>query len=474
AEWLRGESAHFVVYSEGSEARLRERVDQLEDFDALLRAMTTVSEGPSPNKLHVYVVSGIGELRMVRSVPSNVAGFYTAGPSGIAVFVDGRATMGQFEILFHEYAHHFMRQHAPFPYPAWYVEGFAEYFMTAQLRDRTIDIGNFSPGRAWAIVEGQWLPVDRVLSGDLEGLNAEQRHLFYAQAWLITHYFFSTPERQAMLNRYMQAIRSGNRDGALQAATGMAAPAFQAALRRYISPGIRYRRLTLEAADTTVPMTVTRLPASAERLILREANLRVGVGDEYVPQVLQAIRAEAARHPDDSYALRVLAHAEALHGDFAVADRLLNALLRAAPNDAELLYLRGMRHLRAARDGEEWESEARQARSWFSRAYWADPNHFQSLYRYAEAMRGERDYVSENTSNVLLLAHQLAPQVEVIGMNAAVMLMNRGECEWAQRMLAPHAVNPHDPGLAARAKEMLEQARSDECRARAQRPAAAS
>jgi Flp pilus assembly protein TadD len=306
------------------------------------------------------------------------------------------------------------------------------------------------------------------MSGDLRGLTAEQRSMFYAQSWLITHYFFSTPERQAALARYMAAIRAGQHGEALQRATGMTPEAFQDELRRYIGGGtIRYRRMTRSQVRPDVPMTIHRLPVSANSLILLEAALRVGQREEYAPQVLQAVRSAAARLGDDPYARRVLAHAETRHGDLAVADRLLNALLAASPNDAELLYLRGMRHLRAAEESDDGDAQLRQARAWFGRAHRVDANHFQSLYRYAQAMRGEPDYVSENTSNILLLAHQLAPQVEEIGMNAAVMLMYRGQCESAAGMLAPYAADPHDAGLADAAKQMLERAQSDDCRSRA-------
>ena len=43
ARWLRAESAHFVIYSDGDEAGLREYVRRLEIYDAVLRSRTGVS-----------------------------------------------------------------------------------------------------------------------------------------------------------------------------------------------------------------------------------------------------------------------------------------------------------------------------------------------------------------------------------------------------------------------------------------------
>lgn len=458
AEWRRAESPNFVIYSQESESRLRDRVVSLESFDRLLRMMTTISQPPAPNKLTIYVVDGPSDLRIIRPVAAGVAGFYTATPYGIAAFVDGNLSSS--EILFHEYAHHFMMQYAPNAYPAWYVEGFAEYFMTVQLRDRSIDIGRHSEGRGYALVEGQWLPIERVLFGDLNGLDREQRAQFYAQSWLLTHFFYSSPERQAALGRYLVAGRQGDRGAALETATGMGPEALAQELRRYIRGGrINYRRLTPENPQAPPPITVASMPASADDLMLYEAALRIGVRDEDQQSYLGRIRSAVARYRDDALAKRVLAHAELLFGNRGAAEALLRAQLAASPGDAELMYLMGMLHLTAAEKGDEWEREARSARTWFTRAHRANENHFQTLYRFAQSMRGEPGYVSENTSNVLLLAHQLAPQVPEVTMNAAMMLISRGEADYAEALLRPLAADPHNEGLAQAAQRLMLQAR---------------
>ena len=469
ADWLKAESPNFIVYSEESESRLRERVTLLENFDRLLRIVTTVNDPPAPTKLHVYVVSGPEDLRAIQPVPPGIVGYYIATPYGIAALVDrlaGGAGTREYreraaeQTLLHEYAHHFMRQYRANAYPAWYVEGFAEYFATATFRNRSVDIGNFSPGRAYSIVEGQWLPIERVLFGTVDGLTREQMSQFYAQSWLLTHYFYSTPERQAALRRYLVAARTGDR-AALEQATGLTAERLNDELRRYIRGGqIRYRRLTLEEAQAPPPITMNRLPAAANDMMLFEAALRIGLSDEEAASSLPRIRTAAARHPGDPFAQRVLAHAEALHGDGAAADRLLDPLIAAAPGDAELMYYKGLRHLRAARESDDESRHGAAARTWFTRAHRADENHFQTLYRYAEAMRGQPGYVSENTENVLLLANQLAPQVAEITMNAAIMLINRRKYAEAEALLRPLSVDPHNSGLAEAAKELIERARS--------------
>ncbi|TMJ19147.1 MAG: tetratricopeptide repeat protein [Alphaproteobacteria bacterium] len=458
AEWRRAESPSFVLYGNMSESQLRERSLLLEDFDRLLRRLAS-SDRPAP-KLHVYFVDGIADLRMVREVPMSTAGYYMASDDGIAAIVDARAESRGTEILFHEYTHHFMWQHMPNTYPTWYVEGFAEYFSTVRFSGDHIDIGNYSRGRASSILDGAWLPMERVLNGGTDGLNAEAGAAYYAQSWLLVHYFYSTPERQRALSQFLRAFRrSPSGTDALLAATGMTPDALTRELRRYIQGGqIAYRQAQRASAAAPPPIVVTTMPTSTGDMILYEAALRVGIAEDRRQPYLQRIRAAARRYPEDPLAMRVLAHAELLYGDGASADRLLDRLLASAPNDADLMYLKGMRYLALAKADGAPESASASATLWFGRARAADPTHFQALIRYVESLHGDLASASEETRDLLVRAGQLAPQVASISLNAARVLIERGDYDEALRLLAPLVANPHDRSLAAAANELMQQA----------------
>ncbi|MGQ0661921.1 tetratricopeptide repeat protein [Sphingosinicella sp.] len=461
AEWRRAESPNFVLYGEQSESALRQRILLLEDFDRLLRTITNVNAPPSPNRLHVYILAGPRQLRAIRDIPPGVIGLYTATAEGIGAFIDGSAEMAN-QILLHEYAHHFMRQYSPTAYPAWYAEGFADYFMTVRFAARGIDVGDVSPGRAASIVSGTWLPMARILSGTPMDLNREQIAQYYAQSWLLTHYFYSTAERQAVLNRYLTEARRSDPVAALETTAGFAPDRLETELRNYIRGGsIRFRRVPRGDAAAPPAVTVTALSPGADAVIADAAALRIGVEEANRPALLARLRTAAARFPNDPFVARTLAHAEAVYGDSAAADRPLDTMLAASPNDAELMYLRGRRHLAAAEQGGAPPEAMRAARTWFSRAHRADGNHFQTLYRYAQSLRGDDNYVSENTSNILVLAHQLAPQVHEITMNAAWLLLQRGARAQAAALVEPLAGDPHNPGLARAAAQLLARARGE-------------
>ncbi|HEX8655162.1 MAG TPA: DUF1570 domain-containing protein [Allosphingosinicella sp.] len=461
AEWRRAESPNFIAFSQEDGARLRARVTMLEDYAALLRLLSgaPAESAPAP-KLRVYFVRRPDDIALVPPLSIFVPGFYTSSSSGTAAFVNA-ANPASNEILFHEYAHHFMMQYHAGAYPPWYVEGFAEYLGPTRFTERHIELGRMNGVRSsWLFQRSDWLPTERVLfeRDRLKDIGDVSR--FYAQSWLITHYLFGNEARRAQLVRYLQALGRGQEPpAAFQASFGMTPAEMHHRLVRYSREGIVFRRIERASIGRPVEIAVTTLPASADQLLVAEAALLVG----RIPtaEQLTRMRRDAARL-DDPYARRVLARAEALHGDGATAERLLTGLIEADPNDAELLYLRGMRHLVASRavEGDERRAQFRQARPWFTRAHRADPAHMPSLYRYVQTFSAEPDFTTDNNTNAMLLAVQLAPQVADARMNAAKMLLIRREFELAERMLQPLASTAHSGDQADAARALLEQVRA--------------
>jgi len=447
AEWLRAESANFVVYSEGSEADLVTRVRQLEEFDRLLRMMTGTSAPPSPNKLAIYMVRGGGQLDRILGGTAGLGGFYAASPDGIVAAVDQgwrEDWMTHEEVLLHEYAHHFMLQYFPGSYPAWYVEGFAEYLATVRFTNDMIEIGRFNPARAsWLADRSGWLPFDTLVFSDPARLNRAETAKFYAQSWLLVHYLMRDADRRRRLAAYLAAMTAGaDARSAFAEAFDTDLSSLQREISRYGSGDMTYSRLPRVSAAEAAAVEVSRLGDASDSLILAQASLQLSWTPRLADRFLG--RARAASDGSGPLARRARARAEALYGDGAAADRLLDLLLAEAPGDAELLYLKGMRHLAAGRrDAGERARHFAEAQRWFVRAHRADENHYPTLYRYAESLSLEPGFLSENTSNILLLAHQIAPQVEEVAMSAANLLMRRGEFERAEALLVPVGAGRH-------------------------------
>ena len=462
--WLRGETPRFIVYGEDGQDKLLSAVRDLEALDGLLRRMSATTAPPSPVRLEVYLFDAPNRLRLVwPGISPDIAGFYVAKPDLIAAFndyseaatdddIDGR------QVLYHEYAHHFMLHYFANAYPTWYVEGFAEYIATARFRPGRIEVGRVPQIRANWLGTGNLLPIEQILRGLDEGASSEDTARFYAQSWLAVHYLINTPARMTGFRAYVVALRGGGDPvTSFQPAFGITVREFDAELRRYKAGRLNAYALTKPADTAADAITVTRLPVSADTLLLLDARARMGRDGDAA--VLSAVRTAVAAYPDDGFAQRTLARAEIGAGAPQDALPVLDAVLARTPEDAAALYLKGLALLEmSSQQGADAIALRRQARPLLGRANRLAPDNPHTLFRYAYAADADPHAGDEGALNVLLLAQQLAPQVGYYRLNAAHALMWRDRYDEAAFMLRPLVFDPHDAGMAKLAKRMMDAA----------------
>lgn len=459
AEWKRAESPRFIVYSQGSEAALRRYVQSLETYDFVLRArMGLRTDQPPARKLPIYLVSGHSGLVQInpRTGP-NVAGTYF--PVGEDIFATAIQD-GEQDFLLHEYFHHFSAElGATSSYPGWLTEGLAEYFMTAKIRAGSVEIGGYNENRAYVLLNLTWLSLDELLTKrPAEITRRSSRDSYYPVAWLLTHWFMSDETRRAQLANYTNAILSGGHPaGAMEQATGMSLAEIRQALLRYLRgrlPGLRY-----EIDRAPAEITVTRLPRSADDLLLLGQRLKVGVEDDQRAATAELVRRAARRHPDDPFAMLQLGHAELHFGDPDVGETILTRLLEIEPQNVEALQLMASRYMSLAEDRpDETVTLLRHARGFLSRAYQADNSNYYTLYLIARTRVGVPDYPTENDLIAWDQAHRYAPQLASIRLGYASAMMEASEFAGAINLLQPLANAPHGGGAAAAAQELLERA----------------
>lgn len=473
ARWLRAETPHFVLYSDGPEANLRYFAADLEDFDALLRSAHGLDpDGRPARKLDIYLVAGHDDLVRARPGASEfVAGVYIANLGDIyAVAIRGERGSGDGRrFLFHEYVHHFMLQTFHAAYPAWLIEGYAEYFGATRIEPTGIEIGVTQEGRARSLANRPWLPL-RQIAGFAPPAGSGQdgkdaRTMFYAESWLLTHYMVSDPARKARLTDYLAAIAGGaDPAAALETALGMDLVAAEKVLKTYLrrTPGIRYPR----AGRPQVDLVLTTLPPSADALLLENQRLKTGVSGADRPAFLQLIRERAARFPGDRLAELTLARAEITFGDRSAGEALLTRRIEADARDVDALWLMALSRLFAGdADPSRRAALYAEAGPWLGKAFAIDPNRYQILYDFAQSRSRTPDYPSDNTLTVLLRAQALAPQVAPVTLAAARALMKRGRFDTAIALLTPLANSPHGGGLAAAATRLIAQAKKGQAAA---------
>lgn len=216
--WRRADTPNFVIYSQGSEAQLRQFANDLERFDALLREFMSVpATTQKPYPLTIYALPNSSSVaRLFSKKENSIAGFYTAslyGSTAVSnrtkasnkVYLDGSV------VLFHEYVHHFMHRNFSGSYPLWFNEGFAEYYSTVTFeKDGIFKFGIPAYHRAYELLQGDNIPTEKLLlaSGSSD-LRRSEWDSFYGRAWLLVHYLMNSQEGQKKLLSYLRDYSTG-------------------------------------------------------------------------------------------------------------------------------------------------------------------------------------------------------------------------------------------------------------------------
>jgi hypothetical protein len=459
ATWNVAETEHFRIYSSRSQQELAKEAAVLEDYRALLDALTTrQGHGAAEPKLDIYLLNGIGESRPFDSMSRSIVGQYVAASGRVAAFSVADEPDSESTLL-HEYAHHYMLETAiNVYYPSWYSEGFAEYFSLAKFTPTQIEVGGANVGRGDWLAYSEWMPIDRVLTGKIKIGKDVPR--FYAQSWLMTHYLLRTPGMADKLANYLRAMTAGQDNVAAFRDNIMESTKFQTELRRYLSE----RKMTMtsytRSPKTAAEVRITRLPESADPMLLYLTSLEFGLPRDKRSGAVNIVRAAAARFPGDPLAERTLAYAEMRYGDRTQGIAMLDKLMAANPADATLLRWRG--DAEWPREGAIDAAAGKVARKHYALAFRADPNDWRTLYRYAMV---EDPYVrplAPGTLDVLLRAQNLAPQVSEIRLATAVALVRADRLADAGKVLEPIANTGHNGDFADAADDMLAKIKAED------------
>ena len=462
AQWRKAESPNFIIYSQGGEDSLRRYARTLELYDYILRARMGLPLDARPaRKLPIYLVNGRNGLREIRpNVGSSIAGFYVPATEG--VFATALRDQ-EMDFLLHEYFHHFSFQNGASEMPGWMIEGLAEYFMTAQLRDNTIRIGDFNRNRADWLFNETWIPLDVLLSkrqGEIT--RGYQQNTYYPVAWLLTHWFMSDETRRLQLVAYVNAIQGGaDPVQAMETTTGLTLAQIRSQLRRYMSGSLRVAVYEIDRPEPEITLTV--LPRSADDLLLLGQRLKVGVADDQHEATAALVRLRAARYPDDTFAMLQLGHAELHFGDAEAGEAILLRLLEIEPANVEALQLMASRSMQLANEATEApEPHLVRAQRLLRQAYAADAEQYYTLYLLAQVRETAPNYPTENDLLTWSLAFERAPQLPGIRLGYASAMMHAGEFAPAIQLLRPLANSPHGGSAAEAAQELMTRAEAGE------------
>lgn len=492
ADWLRAETDHFIVYGDTSERNIRAYAEKVERFDALLRAYYPIAVDHEVPKLELYMANSADDLKRAEpDISRSVLGFYAPNSGRIFAIANVESTLSD-DVIFHEYAHHFMFQMNSIAYPAWFVEGFAEYYATMRIRDGRYQIGLNQPGRMNALTRpaNSWVPMEDVLRWRVSPGGRYRGSEYYSVSWALTHYMLSDPARTQALGAYLSAVSQGaDAIAALDGTINRTPAQLRDDVWRYLSGSIPYLTPKIDLPTPTVtvaPMTPDegrlawidlRLSRQAPNRPEPSPEQREGETDrafaERREEAIQAF-AETRRtlirdaltaatiHPDDPASVRVRARAQRLAGDPGAAIATLEPLTRPESRDARALRYSAEAWLdqAAKTEGDERLERIRQARSLLVQALEIDPLDFLTYLELDRMRQGMSDYPSANDMATLEVAAALAPQSFDARMRYARVLMARGEPERAVATLHPVANSPHGGSQRTEGRRLIAQARA--------------
>ncbi len=458
AAWYRAETPKFIFY--GTSAKdIQNDALRLERYDALLRALTGIPETTYSMKLTVYVLPDIAAVRRAHggAMSDRIGGFYTASRSGaIAVVPRSTANDGREDIiLFHEYAHHLMLQYFPVAYPAWYVEGFAEYLSTVQFTRDVAKIGLPALHRRYSLNLDRKTPIERLLSATVSDLRSDEMGNFYGRAWLLTHYLSFDPTRRGQQRAYLDKINEGV--PALEAArlTMGDLDILQKDLDRYLAAS-KISYLSIANKAPAVSVTVSELDKATADTLMERLALTRGANRERLEPIAARLRKLSTAYPGHPAVLTLLAEAELDLKNFAAAGAAADAVLAVEPNNARALLWKGLSIGRPLFDaGDRDAAKWKVARSWIVRANRANIDDPLPLFENYRTFRGEGKPAPPSAIVGLERAVELIPQTNSFRIPLAYEKTKAGDFKTAALLMRPIANAPHASAAAAWAKRLM-------------------
>ena len=465
AAWRQASTAHFLIYSEGSEKSLNDFATRLERYDAAMRSLRGLADPEvSPgNRLTVFVVSNDNEVKKLYGKGgAKVGGFYIARVDGSYAVTPLRADNGgemiEQIVLLHEYAHHFMYQNLIGAVPAWFAEGFAEFNSTARFeKDGGIGIGLPANHRAYGLLGMRPIKLEKLLTSSVGDLKVEEKDSFYGRGWLLTHYMMLDPRRKGQLSAYLGLINQGK--DSLTAAKQVFGDL--AVLDKELNSYVRQRRLNyLQLGPERIaikPIAVRTLtPGESAVMDIRMRSKR-GVDAAGAKALLPLARKAAAPYPQDAFAQVVLAEAAFDAGQYAEAEAAADRALAADPKSIEAMIFKGRIRMALATENKKTDAATwREVRKWFLAANKAEPYDPEPLALFYSSFLAAGMKPTANAALGLEQALALAPQDKSLRWMLSFQHLRDNKPAEARQVLAPVAFDPHGGERAKAAARILD------------------
>jgi tetratricopeptide (TPR) repeat protein len=464
AAWKEATTRHFRIYSQGGDKALSDFAIKLERFDRLLRTRYDIPDVDQPQRLTIFMLPTADAVSRSLDAAKGgkfVAGYYTSRDRGSIAVVhrqesDAKGALDADAVLFHEYAHHFMLRYFPVAYPAWYIEGFAEFFSTVDFTAA----GNAKTGlpayfRAYSLVNGPSLPAERLFTVTGGELKADERGVFYGRSWLLTHYLERAESRKGQMSAYLRGINEGKSSlAAAQAAFGDLKQ-LDKELNNYLRGSLTYAT-QLQPTPAPSQLDIKTLSESLSELVpLRLKSMR-GIRSDKAAALAQELRAYTTKYPAEADGWYMLADAYAEAKQDNDASVAVEMALKLDPTFSRALLLKAEIALRKLRDSAsatpaEWKT----VRSMIVKANRANVNDPMPLLRYYQSWAAEGADPNPVAYDGVRRAYEMVPEATNIRIVYASSLARQKKYDDAIKLIEPVAFAPHENSDSIAARRII-------------------
>lgn len=469
ADWHRASSEHFVIYADQKPEKVRQFAERLERFHSAMRyILNGAQKKPSPsNRVTIYVVRNKNEVQKLFGGDNKfVAGFYIPRAGGSMAIIpkvdsgDSEWEVSGEDILYHEYAHHFMYGVSAQSYPLWLSEGFAEFYAQTKFdKDGSVGLGLPATQRALEMAFSVNVPIERLLDTKAYQANKGKAHdEFYGRAWSLFHYMFFAESRKGQLAKYLTLLNQ--RVPELEAAKTAFGDLAQ--LDKELNRYVKQKKLSfvriMPAALSVGVVEVAALDAGAAAMMPVRIRSKRGVNDESAAELLPEARRIAAQHTQNAFVMAALAEAEFDAGFDKEAIAAADAALAIDPAniDAHMQKSFAMaRQAEAITDQKEAKKAWNAVRNQLLKANAVETENPLPLIHYFKTYVNGGTRPTANAVEGLEWALQLAPFDLELRFNVARQQLNERRYQDAIFTLGPIANNPHRSEMAEAAQKLI-------------------
>ncbi|HEY1270331.1 MAG TPA: hypothetical protein VGF08_00010 [Terriglobales bacterium] len=497
--WVSVDTRHFSVVTDAGEKKGREVALRLEQMRAVFGNLLMRDKLKTIVPVQVLALKSdkdYEKLAPVRgAVVTNAPGFFLAGEDRDFIVLN-LFDEEPWRAIAHPFAHMLLDGNYPLTH-AWFDEGFAEYFSSIRLDNKTLEIGSdpelsakYSEDLIGNVSEVRhppksltellsapvWLSLrDFLTMHPIPGQEGTHHTLFYAQSWIVMHYILSK-KLLPQAGAYFGLVQNEKvpPEQALQQAFGMNAEQFEKAVREYFQsltplfqaqdkmdrPGNEgdLRNVGPELFRSPAPLGPDDVAMVVKKLIDDDAHAIVDSvmirQPERQPQGIRDLQALADEPADNGIAQRELGFAYIQKKDFKRAAEQLESALDGRPNDPWVRYYLALLRIRneqaSGRPMEGGLANVQQNLRIMTDSYpeFAEAYHLLGL---AELEGGGINAALDN----MRLAIQLNPRNQVYVMHLADIYLAGKKWDNGQAIL-DRLKDSSDPQIASAAKKKLE------------------